>query len=175
MAHFWTKNVHSAVGCTTSSITISVSLPWTEAPLCFKKMVLDASFATIIIQRVVLLSKRKHFNFFFNDIFSHQEEGKKKSILEDHTLYILKGSNEIFLTPDKWCPKSFSLSKNDCERRSKQIYEIVKWRHFYQFFQKVLLLTVNPIIDFNLVDEKTYMRSIINSYTNKHYTTQLAQ
>ena len=80
--------------------------------------------------------QKKTLQFFFNDIFSHQEVGKKKSILEDHTLYILKGSNEIFLTPDKWCPKSFSLSKNDCERRSKQIYEIVKWRHFYQFFQK---------------------------------------
>ena len=47
-----------------------------------------------------------------------------------------RAAMRFFLTPDKWCPKSFSLSKNDCERRSKQIYEIVKWRHFLSIFPK---------------------------------------
>ena len=122
--------------------------------------------------------QKKTLQFFFQWYFfaPRDDESKKSRYYRGPSYNIYsRAAMRFFLTPDKWCPKSFSLSKNDCERRSKQIYEIVKWRHFYQFFQKVLLLTVNPIIDINLVDEKTYMRSIINSYTNKHYTTQLAQ
>ena len=51
-----------------------------------------------------------------------------------------RAAMRFFLTPDKWCPKSFSLSKNDCERRSKQIYEIVKWRHFLSIFPKSFVI-----------------------------------
>ena len=85
-----------------------------------KKMVLDASRSRPSSSRGLFcyMSKRKHFNFFFNDIFSHQETMRARRALQRTIIqHILKGSNEIFLTPDKWCPKSFSLSKNDCERR----------------------------------------------------------
>ena len=142
-------------------------------------MVLDAlSFATIISSRGLFCCPKENTSIFFQWYFfaPRDDESKKSRYYRGPSYNIYsRAAMRFFLTPDKWCPKSFSLSKNDCERRSKQIYEIVKWRHFYQFFQKVLLLTVNPIIDINLVDEKTYMRSIINSYTNITYTTQLAQ